>query len=393
MGVESGSPLERARETRGYKIWGNRDPINRLTSLRIDLARWMEKPLVPPSRTVEHVTADRVTRKEVLKWAAGALLVGGAGFLVWLDRKSKKRFLTLERLLNPEYKADFKGDIGERRGWPAVEKEIFQLYILDEPEGAKVLCKDIAILSRSVNRDTYEDVVFEDYKTWGRSELYELVKHYARLMGHLKTVSGREQIKKGIDEHGGAYKDHYYGNLAKLEGWIEEEGLKADLSPDQLEEFFTDELKYSKEAWGILQDLESAWHKKDFRGDLKERINQFNEKNKVEFKISSQKESPEMVALKKDARIAGEIIRESGLDKVIDAEEIVAVAQRLPAGYELHELHAAVGGTLPPPPHVLKPPEGKIDIALAFGITLGYLARESPKLKEWAKGQLEKLKK
>lgn len=304
MGIESESPVDRQfKDKVGYKIayglgrlggkekakeiateWGRRDLINRITGLRVDFGRWLEERRPKPKpRTMEYLTRDRVGRREFFRWLAGLGVTGGiiyGGHLV-------SQWILFNRLFNPEYMQDKYRVSGERLKGASSKEEIFKLYLLDGPEGAKILCKDIALASRGINKDTYKRVVFENFKSWGPSELRNQVQYFARLILHLRSAEGRSLIKKGIEKHGGSQKQLLSQRLAKLENWVEERGrTDSTLSLEEdLKIFFTDKLGYKDDEWRLLNDLVVSWDDKKFSVELKDRINRFNREKGVRFEI------------------------------------------------------------------------------------------------------------
>lgn len=238
---------------------------------------------VSPKDRVED-TRFRINRRSFLRKA----VLGGA--LITIEQLIARGYIT-KWIFNPE--TDIFGN-SERE---AVNKQetsllyLFNGYDNDQGiDGIKQFTKNVAIVSKAVNKDTFNQINFYDKGTWGTSSTDVLFKGLDNFFKDILTQSGRNNIRSLIDTNVPTYKEEYYGNLQKIENYLKSKNLPININLDSLRAFMLTPkeglgLGYNQEEVGILFDTLNSYRSSNINTTLTQRINQFNAANNIPYSI------------------------------------------------------------------------------------------------------------
>ncbi len=196
----------------------------------------------------------------------------------------------------------------------------------------------------------------------------------------LSTVSGREQLIKAAQKQNQGTE-----GVIKFDQKMRAEEVTAgrNLTWEETKTILQEKFGFDERYLNILTELRREYFTGN--GNLEQAIEQAKTKGSQEKHLVQEDQILE----------ADKLLQATGLERIIDAETAVNIANTFPA--ETTELHASVAIPEIFPGLTSKPPVGieatQVNSAIMMAITIGYISRETPQFFNWAKNQLKKLAK
>lgn len=373
MGVESESPLDKGqREGIGWRLWENKPPTRYLSfpfpinvkAIKIDAAilyRRIHPP--PPSRSVEHVAEDRVTREERRRVVAGILAsLGISAAFKWGVLPLARRSYETARLSDE-----------------VEEHTISWTYLF---KGAKEAGNEPRQVVELYSGGLTRKQSLDRYETWAdNTELGFYVQGLHDFVDDLMTSKSREKLQSLIPKY---EHEMDLGGAREAIAGVDKYAKGGDLTMGQLADYFRNKLSFTQEQWRDIEIIYKVVETRD-SSVLKSLISQSTKELSQLFRVPKK----EVVDVSERVGLADEVLRVTGADKIVSLDVAAAFAQTIPQEYTRRELLIATKHLVPD--YVAKYYQGQIDIFTAVPIVLSVLCR-SPKLRNWARKSWEGLK-